>query len=363
MASSISAGTSTGTAINIAGDTTGALELKTNNGVTALTIDTSQNLGVGITPSAWGSIYKPIQLGIGGSIHGRTDTTSIFLGQNTYRDSANNYTYLQTGAAGLYQIGSGTHIWFNAASGTAGDTFTFTEAMRITSAGGVSFGSSGTAYGTTGQVLTSNGDAAPTWSSPSASLKTELFTSSSTWTAPAGCTSIYAVVIGGGGGGSGSSGVSGVAGGYGGVGGCAAGYYTVVPNTTYTVTVGVGGAGNNSNNSTGGTGTSSSLGSLLSATGGSGGTSTQGEGASGTGTNGNIYNKAVPFYGVPPFPGEAQRNNQASSTAAVVWSASLTSNGSSTGVLPGSRGVGESNATTNDATGGVGGVVFIQYVG
>jgi hypothetical protein len=35
--------------------------------------------------------------------------------------------------------------------------------LTITSAGGVSFGSSGTAYGTTGQVLTSNGNAPPTW--------------------------------------------------------------------------------------------------------------------------------------------------------------------------------------------------------
>jgi hypothetical protein len=38
--------------------------------------------------------------------------------------------------------------------------------VSITSAGGVSFGSSGTAYGTTGQVLTSNGNAPPTWSDP-----------------------------------------------------------------------------------------------------------------------------------------------------------------------------------------------------
>jgi hypothetical protein len=38
-----------------------------------------------------------------------------------------------------------------------------TERLRITSAGGVSFGSSGTAYGTSGQLLKSNGNAAPTW--------------------------------------------------------------------------------------------------------------------------------------------------------------------------------------------------------
>jgi hypothetical protein len=42
-----------------------------------------------------------------------------------------------------------------------------TERMRITANGGVSFGSSGTAYGTSGQVLTSNGDAAPTWQTAS----------------------------------------------------------------------------------------------------------------------------------------------------------------------------------------------------
>ena len=42
-----------------------------------------------------------------------------------------------------------------------------TERMRLTSNGGVSFGSSGTAYGTSGQVLTSNGDAAPTWQTSS----------------------------------------------------------------------------------------------------------------------------------------------------------------------------------------------------
>jgi hypothetical protein len=46
MASTISAGTSAGTAIAIAGDTSGALALQTNNGTTAVTIDTSQNATV-----------------------------------------------------------------------------------------------------------------------------------------------------------------------------------------------------------------------------------------------------------------------------------------------------------------------------
>ena len=39
----------------------------------------------------------------------------------------------------------------------------YPEKMRITSAGGISFGSTGTAYGTLGQILKSNGNASPTW--------------------------------------------------------------------------------------------------------------------------------------------------------------------------------------------------------
>jgi hypothetical protein len=42
-----------------------------------------------------------------------------------------------------------------------------TEKLRITSAGGISFGTSGTAYGSSGQLLQSNGDASPTWVSTS----------------------------------------------------------------------------------------------------------------------------------------------------------------------------------------------------
>ena len=49
MPSTIAAGTTAGTAIAIAGDTTGALALQTNGTTTAMTIDTSQNVGIGTT--------------------------------------------------------------------------------------------------------------------------------------------------------------------------------------------------------------------------------------------------------------------------------------------------------------------------
>jgi hypothetical protein len=49
MASIISAGTTSATALNMSADTTGVLQLASNNGTIAATVDTSQNLGVGTT--------------------------------------------------------------------------------------------------------------------------------------------------------------------------------------------------------------------------------------------------------------------------------------------------------------------------
>lgn len=49
MASIISAGTTSATALNMSADTTGVLQLASNNGVVALTVDTSQNVGVNST--------------------------------------------------------------------------------------------------------------------------------------------------------------------------------------------------------------------------------------------------------------------------------------------------------------------------
>jgi hypothetical protein len=55
MASIISAGTTSGTALNMAGDTSGVLQLATNGSTTALTINTSQNVGIGTT-SPWSQV-------------------------------------------------------------------------------------------------------------------------------------------------------------------------------------------------------------------------------------------------------------------------------------------------------------------
>jgi hypothetical protein len=56
--SSIAAGTTTTTALVSTGDTTGELVFKTNGTTTALTIDTSQNVGIGLVPTASNGILQ-----------------------------------------------------------------------------------------------------------------------------------------------------------------------------------------------------------------------------------------------------------------------------------------------------------------
>jgi hypothetical protein len=104
-----------------------------------MTLDASGNLGLGVTPSAWASTFKVLQIGTT-SLY-RNLTTDTFLGSNFYFDGSNN-RYIQTSSASAYgQVGD-SHQWFTAASGTAGDIVSFLERMRIDSSGQVGIGTS-----------------------------------------------------------------------------------------------------------------------------------------------------------------------------------------------------------------------------
>lgn len=185
-----------------------------------------------------------------------------------------------------------------------------------------------------------------------------LYTSgTATWTAPTGVTRIKVICIGGGGGGGNHDGSAPQNGGNGGYGGIAVGIYTVVPGTGYVATVGAGGAGTNTASTNGSVGATSSLGSLLSATGGSGGVSgnsSGADGAAGAGTSGVTANNSVLFGAGGDFVGSVTRPNGASATAGYVWDAVIN-------LVPGARGAG--GTTASDASGGIGGVVYIQYIG
>jgi hypothetical protein len=96
-----------------------------------MVLDTSGNLGLGVTPSTWGSGYKAFQIGTHAVLtQGSSDT---YLGNNWLNDGANKY--LNNGAASLYGQTAGAHQWLTAASGTAGNAITFTQAMTLDASG------------------------------------------------------------------------------------------------------------------------------------------------------------------------------------------------------------------------------------
>ena len=102
-----------------------------NAGTTNMTLDYSGNLGLGVTPSAWDTI-KPLQSG-NGSFYGFS-TTEMGVNQNMYYASA-AYRYITSAVATAYRQISGVHSWHNAASGTAGNAITFTQAMTLDAGG------------------------------------------------------------------------------------------------------------------------------------------------------------------------------------------------------------------------------------
>jgi hypothetical protein len=89
-------------------------------------------VGIGtIAPSAWGTGYGVAQLGYS-SFWGATTGAVCHTSNNTYFDGT-NYKYIITDSATDYYQLSGTHVWRTAVSGTAGNTVSFTERMRISS--------------------------------------------------------------------------------------------------------------------------------------------------------------------------------------------------------------------------------------
>jgi hypothetical protein len=119
-------------------------------GTERMRIDASGSVGIGVVPSTiWSSSYDALQIGLGGSMyaHAAAGSNMHMAANSVYEGTAPNYydKYLTSSTASKYVQDSGLHIWSTAASGTAGDAITWSEAMRIDASGNVLVGTTDSA--------------------------------------------------------------------------------------------------------------------------------------------------------------------------------------------------------------------------
>ena len=124
MASIISAGTTSGTSLNLSGDTSGVLQLASNGSTTAVTINTAQKVGIGTTPS--GSYIL--------EVNGNPNFNSV------------GGVYLTCGTYDVIKNPSGNIIAFGGVTSSQWDTTALytagSERMRINSSGQIAWGTS-----------------------------------------------------------------------------------------------------------------------------------------------------------------------------------------------------------------------------
>jgi hypothetical protein len=145
----------------------GSSVLFKTSGSTKATIDSSGNVGVGVTPSAWYSPYSVLQVGIGASISSYNSTyyDNIQLACNYFANSSGADRYINNGYATQYFQYSGSHIFRIAGNNTSGanQALTWTQAMTLDASGRLFVGATAITAGYSGNnYLIVGGVASPT---------------------------------------------------------------------------------------------------------------------------------------------------------------------------------------------------------
>ena len=93
------------------------------------------SLGLGVTPSAWNT-GKVMQIGSGAADLGLfCNNNDANISSNAYYNSGWKYQSSTSVAASRYQQTNGTHVFYNAVAGTAGNAISFTQAMTLDASG------------------------------------------------------------------------------------------------------------------------------------------------------------------------------------------------------------------------------------
>ena len=129
-------------------------------GAEKMRLDSAGNLGLGVTPSAWGSNYKTIEVSNGGgNIFGVAGNGTTGIGFNFYNNNTNDVYKFSTYAAKFQVNNAGQFVWYTAPSGTAGNAITFTQAATLDASGNFLVGTTslGTSYGAASGVVKQTG--------------------------------------------------------------------------------------------------------------------------------------------------------------------------------------------------------------
>jgi hypothetical protein len=115
----------------------GAWQFNTS-GTQKMLLDSSGNLGLGVTPSAWNDGFVGFEI--------KNKANNLSANGGSYFEISQNATwnsgwkYVNTARASRYEQGLGEHFWYNAPSGTAGNAITFTQAMTLFANGNLAVG-------------------------------------------------------------------------------------------------------------------------------------------------------------------------------------------------------------------------------
>ena len=143
-----------------------SLNLKTG-GVDRLVIKGGGNVGIGTTsPQQKLHVYES-NAPAGIEIQGGLTTITAVGDVHSFIDFGTNDISASGGIAGriesLSETSNGAHNGLAFYTGQQSRTPYLQKAMQIRNTGAISFGSGSTTYGSSGQILKSNGDAPPTW--------------------------------------------------------------------------------------------------------------------------------------------------------------------------------------------------------